>query len=333
MGLYKIKRIIDILSGSKIAEHLVNIMPPFYFLLLRRFIKRTKHIDIKTYSKPSYKQDEKSYANSPEDKLYESKLHDSIFDADDYENECKNPYHSSKVKYLFPIIESLFSSNHSVSLVDIGCGKGFTLNVLKQKFNNIRLLGIELSYAGCKIIKNNLSLPIIQGDAENLPIANSFFDVALHIATLHHFYRYPERILQETYRILKDEGYLFITDPNIMDVDIKKLEKVMRIKKHLKAIVDILLELENIAVPKRKRGPKCDSVTEKPIPVEFVIEKLKSCNFDIIEQGYINYTTFTVSAYPIGWDIATVIDEYIKRSAPKAAEQFYVIAKKHMSSP
>lgn len=275
-----------------------------------------------------------TYANSTADKAHEIKIHDKLFSSETtFDFELENPYQLSKIKMLFPYLDQLVALKKNVTVLDIGCGKGLSLSLLEKRYPDLQLIGFDLSPAGCKIAGQRTSAHVFQADAEDIPIESESIDVALHIATIHHFYRYPERVLQETNRVLKKGGYVLITDPNAITERHEVQQRVMQIRDHTVAILDLLTELLRpikkfsvlpSAIPKNPG----DSITEKPIPADVLESKLISCGFHIVERGFVNYASFEARRYPLGWEIAEAIDRYLIESAPKSAAQVYFIVQK-----
>jgi len=86
-------------------------------------------------------------------------------------------------------IATYYSMGNSSSILDVGCGKGFTLFEFSMLYPNIRLRGLEKS----QYCINN-SLPVIRphidlGCCSSLPYDSNSFDVAISIATIHNLDR------------------------------------------------------------------------------------------------------------------------------------------------
>jgi 2-polyprenyl-3-methyl-5-hydroxy-6-metoxy-1,4-benzoquinol methylase len=111
--------------------------------------------------------------------------------------------------------KTLFSaagkSNAKPSVLDIGCATGALLDFLRGK--GWRVTGVEIS--PCAIYaKNERNL-----DVRNIPLEeNNFpdnsFDVILASHLIEHL-NAPKTFLEETYRVLKNNGSIFITTPDI----------------------------------------------------------------------------------------------------------------------
>ncbi len=98
------------------------------------------------------------------------------------------------------------------TLLDIGCGTGNLLALLKQE--NIQLCGVDLSPEMLKYAKQRLGAEaeLSLADSENLPWAAEQFDVIVCTDSFHH-YPQPLQVLNEMRRVLKNQGHLIIGDP------------------------------------------------------------------------------------------------------------------------
>jgi len=99
----------------------------------------------------------------------------------------------------------------SPSVLDIGCATGTLLETLQKKgFNTI---GVEIS-PSAEYARKNRSLDVRSLPLEENKFADNSFDVILASHLIEHL-NDPHYFLTEVYRILKNNGQLFITTPNI----------------------------------------------------------------------------------------------------------------------
>jgi len=97
------------------------------------------------------------------------------------------------------------------SILDIGCATGALLAALRDK--GWRVTGVEISPSAI-YAKNERKL-----DVRNIPLEENIFpdnsfDVILASHLIEHLNE-PKTFLEETYRILKNNGSIFITTPDI----------------------------------------------------------------------------------------------------------------------
>lgn len=99
------------------------------------------------------------------------------------------------------------------TVLDVGCGTGVLLSLITSRSSNATVSGIDLSSEMIKVAKGKLDekADLRVGDSEELPWAESSFDVVLSTQSFHH-YPNPAKVLAEIKRVLKPNGHLIITD-------------------------------------------------------------------------------------------------------------------------
>lgn len=104
------------------------------------------------------------------------------------------------------------------SLLDLGCGKGFFLEYAEKRY---KTYGIDISdYAIEHAIDNLKKSTLFVKDAKNTGFQDNFFDIITCFDMLEHL-NDPEYTLKECKRILKEDGLLIVTVPNIDSLGIK----------------------------------------------------------------------------------------------------------------
>lgn len=112
----------------------------------------------------------------------------------------------------WPLIEKELTGLSDVhSILDIGCGTGRCIERLSA--NGYMCRGIDLSSRMIERAKERLGdkIEIIQASIESLPYKDSEFDCAIACRVLSHL-NDLKRSFKELQRIVRDEGYLLITD-------------------------------------------------------------------------------------------------------------------------
>ncbi|MBT3244805.1 MAG: class I SAM-dependent methyltransferase [Bacteroidetes bacterium] len=100
-------------------------------------------------------------------------------------------------------------------LLEIGCGKGAGGVYMKEKASLHDYTGVDLSDEHIKMANEKIStengIRFIQGDAENLPIADEKFDFVLNIESSH---QYPNiiKFYKEVKRVLEAGGQFMYVD-------------------------------------------------------------------------------------------------------------------------
>lgn len=106
---------------------------------------------------------------------------------------------------------SLLSFHDQMTMLDIGCGGGATLQRLLKRSKDAKIYGIDISeesVAKAKKINADVldkQVFICQGSAEKLPYDDGMFDVVTAVETVYFWPNLPQR-LQEVRRVLKPEG-------------------------------------------------------------------------------------------------------------------------------
>lgn len=103
-----------------------------------------------------------------------------------------------------------YSLKPSQKILDIGCGRGEFLRGFVKK--GLDAYGIDRSPAAEKICPE---ASLFTADLENeaLPFEDNFFDVIYSKSVIEHFY-YPEKLVQEIFRVLKPEGVVITLCPD-----------------------------------------------------------------------------------------------------------------------
>lgn len=98
------------------------------------------------------------------------------------------------------------------SLLDIGCGTGYLLDLL-QKQKNALYCGLDLSPEMLKAAKKKLpeSVFLTEGSSDCLPYDDNSFDAVTCIQSFHHYPR-PDKAMAEAYRVLKQGGLYILSD-------------------------------------------------------------------------------------------------------------------------
>ena len=108
----------------------------------------------------------------------------------------------------------LHSQYKSGRWLDAGCAKGFLLKIVSQ--HGWKPYGFDVSnYAVKEARKNcpNANLLVLNAE-DKLPFGDGFFEVITALELIEHL-KAPENFLREAYRMLKPNGLLFLTTPNV----------------------------------------------------------------------------------------------------------------------
>ncbi len=98
-------------------------------------------------------------------------------------------------------------------LLDVGCGEGIIAPFLKGKVFNI--YGIDKSKENLKeASRRGLITKYIDLDKKKIPFSDCYFDVVTCLDVIEHV-RSPVSLVREIYRVLKKDGLLIFSTPNI----------------------------------------------------------------------------------------------------------------------
>lgn len=101
-------------------------------------------------------------------------------------------------------------------VLEIGCGNGVFAKEISAHFQLNCIYGIDIcadainSACGSGIIGKCINV-----DAEDFPFEDNYFDTLICGDVIEHLI-IPDHLLEEIHRVLKAEGYLLITTPNLV---------------------------------------------------------------------------------------------------------------------
>jgi SAM-dependent methyltransferase len=108
------------------------------------------------------------------------------------------------------------------SAIDLGCGTGRHLKMLLETGIK-QVTGLDYSYNGLKTCKELYSVPLVQGDNNNLPFRDSSYNAAISWGSLHYCGKeLLEKQAGEIYRIMKPGARFFGTLRSDKDTYLKK---------------------------------------------------------------------------------------------------------------
>jgi ubiquinone/menaquinone biosynthesis C-methylase UbiE len=144
--------------------------------------------------------------------------YDEIIFSEDYVPSVIYKY---QIKKRDEIIRDFLKQRKKV-ILDMGCGSGFHLSVLKEKCSY--LIASDISYkvllSARKKYRNetNGKIFFVVCNATKLPFKNNSIDFTLISGVLHHIPSKIQNCLDEVSRIIKSYGEVLINEPNYLNL-------------------------------------------------------------------------------------------------------------------
>ena len=144
---------------------------------------------------------------------------ESMFDSIAWRYDFLNHFLSFGIDHLWrrraiSIISKSYKNPH---ILDVATGTG-DLAIAAMKLNPAKVTGIDISRKMLEIGKEKIDrkglysqIDLIQGDSENIPFADNFFDVAMVAFGVRNFAD-PLKGLSEMKRVVRDEGMILVLE-------------------------------------------------------------------------------------------------------------------------
>jgi ubiquinone/menaquinone biosynthesis C-methylase UbiE len=253
------------------------------------------------------------------------KYHQAL--ADTY-NETQPNFRPENVARVDSIIKNLVSNIKGISLLDIGCGTGFIIDIAKKYFD--RVVGVDITREMLnRVDVSSGNVELYLGDVSKLPFTDASFDVCTAYGFLHHL---PDlhSSFSEVFRCLKPGGLFYADqDPNFYFWElIKSLlfddVKEPIVKREITAVLDVSQELiktfdldeKTIALAEYQKivrgGMKAEEITKVLLEIGY-----SSIDFEyqwFLGQGYVINT--------ISQEAAQIIDNHLKKCLPATKALF-----------
>ncbi|MCJ7805187.1 methyltransferase domain-containing protein [Patescibacteria group bacterium] len=165
-------------------------------------------------------------------------------------NDSYYPTYQAKMKLVREYVQSI---PKNWAILDAGCGEGILVEQFKKEGYSI--IGLDLNYA---------SDVVVQGDITQMPFKDNHFNLVLCLDTIEHLhYSNQEKALAEISRVLKRNGILLISIPNLAHILCRlyflltgKLARTSSIQEHpgdrpIAEYIDLLIK-KGFAIVKRK---------------------------------------------------------------------------------
>lgn len=122
--------------------------------------------------------------------------------------------YSYNEKYWMPVIPDFiktYNLSNTVSILDVGCGKGFMLHDIKKLISGASIRGIDISEYAVENCMPDVTEYIDIGTASKLPYEDNSFDLVLAINTIHNLDNVEcKKALQEIERVSNSNSFVTV---------------------------------------------------------------------------------------------------------------------------
>lgn len=123
---------------------------------------------------------------------------------------------STLSNYMKRLVISRNIQREEIDILDVGCGSG---EFLKSLPNSYRKYGVEIDTKAVKDSRNK-GIKVFEGDFINVNIKTKF-DVIVMWHVIEHI-KDPHQFIEKAYLLLKPNGYLFCSTPNVSCLGFKQ---------------------------------------------------------------------------------------------------------------
>jgi 2-polyprenyl-3-methyl-5-hydroxy-6-metoxy-1,4-benzoquinol methylase len=260
----------------------------------------------------------------PKEDRLKNEDHRRLYNFDRLEYHNPNKHSFVRIHYLNHvnrIINSVLKYGTECRILDVGSAQANISTILSEKGHHTIALDLRhnyLTYARMKYEYGKINY--VRGSADKLPVKKGIFDIILLCELLEHV-AYPEEIIEEAKRCLKDYGLIIITTPNGSSIYQDK-----------KTFAEIKGDRAELVKNQFGPGEEEHLFLFKPTELKKLVEK---ADMRVIDFGYINlfhYSRFIATVYNLTPLILTQLIEKIILKIPlineRLAEELFFVCRK-----
>lgn len=112
------------------------------------------------------------------------------------------------------LLDENLKKKSDLRMLDVGCGTGFSMSWLRQRYHSPAVFGVDLFYQAAELWRLNAIHTAAIASADALPFAGDEFDLVTCFDVIYQLSKADaEKATAEFFRVLKSGGTLFIREP------------------------------------------------------------------------------------------------------------------------
>ncbi len=122
---------------------------------------------------------------------------------------------NEKLEDRLKIVLEVFSRYEFERILDVGCGNGNFTVLIGKACKAKEIYGLDISEKYIEMARKiGIKVFRLDVDSEDFPFKDNYFDAVFAGEIIEHLYD-PDHLLDEVYRVLKKDGILILTTPNL----------------------------------------------------------------------------------------------------------------------
>ena len=231
------------------------------------------------------------------------------------------------------ILANLAAKTGGGSLLDLGCGTGFIINLAKKYFK--RIVGVDITQDMISQVEMvGSQVELYKADTKDLSfLMTDTFDVCTAYGFLHHLFD-MQPTLRESFRLLRSGGiYYSDQDPNYyywrLMKDLRGQEDLSEIlRKEIRSVVDISEDISTATglSPEMVSLAEFQKVKQGGLEADTVVAILKGIGFTSIQYRYEWFLGEGKVFHQQSQEDTLVIETYLRRIIPATRHLFKYIS-------
>lgn len=160
-----------------------------------------------------------------------------------YNKQTQDDSHIKRILEILPLGQN-YRTNHKANqrILDLGTGSGYLAFTIAKEYPDVQVVGLDIVEETLKRNRERAekeglhNLNFVSYDGIHFPFSESDFDIVTTRYALHHFPKI-QATFKEVSKVLKSDGYFFVSDPTPNENDEERfVDQYMQMKKdgHIK---------------------------------------------------------------------------------------------------